>query len=100
VARKRAPRVVAARPAPPEAAGDQPDGAADSEPQQPGRAGFRTWGKCKDTRGDLPQIGMAVTRTGIPGAGVVLAGNTNDSALIRQARPPAGGDPGPDRVGR
>ena len=34
----------------------------------PTRVGFRTWGKSKDSRGDLPQIviGMAVTRTGIP----------------------------------
>jgi len=31
-------------------------------------AGFRTWGKSKDHRDDLPQvvIGMAVTRDGIP----------------------------------
>src|SRR5512142_731123 len=31
-------------------------------------AGFRTWGKSKDRRDDLPQvvIGMAVTRSGIP----------------------------------
>jgi hypothetical protein len=41
-----------------------------------GGVGFRTYGKSKDSRDDLPQvvIGMAVTRAGIPGAGVVLAG--------------------------
>jgi transposase len=39
-----------------------PDGAEGRE------AGFRTWGKSKDHRDDLPQIviGMAVTRDGIP----------------------------------
>ena len=38
--------------------------------------GFRTCGKSKDHRDDLPQvvIGMAVTRRRDPGAGVVLAG--------------------------
>ncbi len=52
------------------------------------RAGFRTWGKSKDARGDLPQIviGMAVTRTGIPVRVWSWPGNTADSALIRQAK--------------
>ncbi|SFF91074.1 IS1634 family transposase [Blastococcus tunisiensis] len=52
------------------------------------RAGFRTWGKSKDARGDLPQnvIGMAVTRTGIPVRVWSWPGNTTDSALIRQAK--------------
>jgi transposase len=52
------------------------------------RVGFRTWGKSKDERPDLPQvvIGMAVTRTGIPIRVWTWAGNTGDSALIRQAR--------------
>jgi hypothetical protein len=52
------------------------------------RAGFRTWGKSKDFRGDLPQIviGMAVTRTGIPVRVWSWPGNTADSALIRQAK--------------
>ena len=51
-------------------------------------AGFRTWGKSKDSRGDLPQIviGMAVTRTGIPVRVWSWPGNTTDSALIRQAK--------------
>lgn len=52
------------------------------------RAGFRTWGKSKDFRGDLPQIviGMAVTRGGIPVRVWCWPGNTADSALIRQAK--------------
>ena len=39
------------------------DGSGGREP-----GGFRTWGKSKDHRDDLPQIviGMAVTRDGIP----------------------------------
>jgi hypothetical protein len=51
-------------------------------------AGFRTWGKSKDSRGDLPQIvvGMAVTRDGIPVRCWAWPGNTADSALIRQVK--------------
>jgi hypothetical protein len=51
-------------------------------------AGFRTWGKPKDRRDDLPQIviGMAVTRDGIPLRVWCWPGNTNDSALIRQVK--------------
>jgi Transposase DDE domain len=51
-------------------------------------AGFRTWGKSKDHRDDLPQvvIGMAVTRDGIPLRVWCWPGNTADSALIRQVR--------------
>jgi IS4 transposase len=51
-------------------------------------AGFRTYGKSKDSREDLPQvvIGMAVTRAGIPVRVWCWPGNTSDSALIRQAR--------------
>jgi hypothetical protein len=50
--------------------------------------GFRTHGKSKDHRPDLPQvvIGMAVTRTGIPVRVWSWPGNTNDSALIRQVK--------------
>lgn len=50
--------------------------------------GFRTWGKSKDSRGDLPQIvvGMAVTRNGIPVRCWAWPGNTADSALIRQVK--------------
>jgi len=51
-------------------------------------AGFRTWGKSKDHRDDLPQvvIGMAVTRGGIPLRAWCWPGNTGDSALIRQVK--------------
>jgi transposase len=50
--------------------------------------GFRTYGKSKDHRGDLPQvvIGMAVTREGIPVRVWSWPGNTGDSALIRQVK--------------
>jgi len=59
-----------------------PDGAGATE------TGFRTWGKSKDYRDDLPQIviGMAVTRDGIPLRVWCWSGNTNDSALIRQVK--------------
>jgi hypothetical protein len=51
-------------------------------------AGFRSYGKSKDHRDDLPQIvvGMAVTRTGIPVRVWCWPGNTNDQALIRQVK--------------
>jgi hypothetical protein len=51
-------------------------------------AGFRTYGKSKDHREDLPQvvIGMAVTRSGIPVRVWCWPGNTGDSALIRQVK--------------
>jgi len=51
-------------------------------------AGFRTYGKSKDHRDDLPQvvIGMAVTRDGIPVRVWCWPGNTSDSALIRQVK--------------
>ena len=51
-------------------------------------AGFRTYGKSKDHRDDLPQIviGMAVTRAGIPVRVWCWPGNTSDSALIRQVK--------------
>src|SRR3954447_7811974 len=50
--------------------------------------GFRTYGKSKDSRDDLPQIviGMAVTRDGIPVRVWCWPGNTTDSALIRQVK--------------
>jgi Transposase DDE domain len=58
----------------------------DGEQREPG--GFRTWGKSKDYRDDLPQIviGMAVTRDGIPVRVWCWPGDTSDSALIRQVK--------------
>ena len=58
------------------------------EPADGATVGFRTWGKSKDHRADLPQvvIGMAVTRGGIPVRVWCWPGNTNDSALIRQVK--------------
>jgi Transposase DDE domain len=61
----------------------------DAEPTDDTRdVGFRTHGKSKDHRPDLPQvvIGMAVTRTGIPVRVWCWPGNTNDQALIRQVK--------------
>ncbi|MGO9296017.1 MAG: IS1634 family transposase [Streptosporangiaceae bacterium] len=51
-------------------------------------AGFRTHGKSRDSRNDLPQVvvGMAVTRDGIPVRVWPWPGNTADSDLIRQVR--------------
>ncbi|MEU6541234.1 hypothetical protein [Streptomyces sp. NPDC047000] len=50
--------------------------------------GFRSFGKSKDHRDDLPQvvIGMAVPRTGIPVRVWSWPGCTSDSALIGQAK--------------
>jgi hypothetical protein len=63
--------------------GPVPDGAGEGR-----EAGFRTWGKSRDHRDDLPQIviGMAVTRDGIPLRCWCWPGNTSDSALIRQVK--------------
>lgn len=61
----------------------------DGEPTDPVRdVGFRTHGKSKDHREDLPQvvIGMAVTREGIPVRVWSWPGNTADSTLIRQVK--------------
>ena len=55
---------------------------------RPGVAGFRAYGKSKDSRDDLPQvvIGLAVTREGIPVRVWCWPGSTADSALIRQVK--------------
>jgi hypothetical protein len=55
---------------------------------QAGETGFRTHGKSKDSRDDLPQVivGMAVTRDGIPVRVWSWPGNTADSGLIRQVK--------------
>ena len=62
----------------------------DGEPgREPGKVtGFRTYGKSKDSRDDLPQvvIGMAVTREGIPVRVWSWPGDTSDSKLIRQVK--------------
>ncbi len=65
--------------------GEHGEGAEAAAAQQ---AGFRTYGKSKDHRDDLPQVvvGMAVTRTGIPVRVWCWPGNTADSALIRQVK--------------
>ena len=62
---------------------DQADAATDGAEK-----GFRSFGKSKDHRADLPQvvIGLAVTRDGIPIRVWTWPGNTNDSALIRQVK--------------
>ena len=74
-------------------AGTEGDGTAetdgDQDGDQPGKTiGFRTYGKSKDHRSDLPQIvvGMAVTRDGIPVRVWCWPGNTGDSKLIRQVK--------------
>src|SRR6266705_3029844 len=67
------------------ATSENTDGEAGGERET---AGFRTYGKSKDHRDDLPQvvIGMAVTRDGIPVRVWCWPGNTSDSALIRQVK--------------
>ncbi|MFG2848974.1 IS1634 family transposase [Kitasatospora sp. NPDC048296] len=61
------------------------DGQDDGDAKQ---AGFRTYGKSKDSRDDLPQIviGMAVTRDGIPVRCWCWPGNASDQTLIRQVK--------------
>jgi hypothetical protein len=69
--------------------GRQGDGGGDDGEDPAGRpAGFREYGKSKDSRDDLPQIviGLAVTRDGIPVRVWCWPGSTADSALIRQVK--------------
>ena len=70
--------------------GNAAEGEQDGEgaEDEANRVGFRTYGKSKDSRDDLPQIviGMAVTRDGIPVRVWCWPGNTNDQALIRQVK--------------
>ena len=63
-------------------------GDGDEETPATSTTGFRTYGKSKDHRDDLPQIvvGLAVTREGIPVRVWSWPGNTSDSALIRQVK--------------
>jgi hypothetical protein len=67
----------------------QPDPEGDGRKRDDKRdVGFRTYGKSKDSRDDLPQIviGMAVTRDGIPVRCWCWPGNTADQKLIRQVK--------------
>lgn len=61
---------------------------ADDTDGEPKEAGFRTYGKSKDSRDDLPQIviGMAVTRDGIPVRCWCWPGSASDQTLIRQVK--------------
>jgi hypothetical protein len=81
--------------------GERTADGGDADPDK--AAGFRTHGKSKDSRDDLPQIviGMAVTRDGIPVRVWCWPGNTSDSALIRQVKDGhAGLEPGTGDLGR
>jgi Transposase DDE domain len=62
--------------------------AGDSAGEDTQKSGFRTYGKSKDSRDDLPQIviGMAVTRDGIPVRCWCWPGNASDQVLIRQVK--------------
>src|SRR3954451_2741798 len=77
-------------PLPTHRAGNAAEGEQDREgaEDEANKVGFRTYGKSKDSRDDLPQIviGMAVTRDGIPVRVWCWPGNTADSALIRQVK--------------
>jgi hypothetical protein len=63
---------------------EEPDGEGESEKV----AGFRTWGKSKDHRDDLPQIviGLAVTREGVPVRVWCWPGNTTDATVLTEVR--------------
>jgi hypothetical protein len=67
---------------------DQNGRRAGADGEAADEAAFRSLGKSKDSRPDLPQVivGMAVTRDGIPVRCWCWPGDTGDSALIRQAR--------------
>ena len=66
---------------------DRPAG-GDGENPAGKPAGFRAYGKSRDSRDGLPQvvIGLAVTREGIPVRVWSWPGNTGGSALIRQVK--------------
>jgi hypothetical protein len=72
-----------------EPVGRDKDGNATDDPQQVlEQRGFRSYGKSKHGRDDLPQVvvGMAVTRDGIPVRVWSWPGSTADSKLIRQVK--------------
>src|SRR5512144_2194037 len=64
---------------------DLAETAEDDEVTNPVESGRREFGHSKDSRGDLPQvvIAMAVTRDGIPVRCWTFAGNEQDTAIIR-----------------
>jgi hypothetical protein len=69
--------------------GDQAGAGGGDEENPAGKpAGFRAYGKSKDSRDDLPQvvIGLAVTREGVPVRAWCWPGNTAGTALIRQVK--------------
>jgi transposase len=61
------------------------DPVGDDPISNPIEAGTRAFGHSKDSRGDLPQvvIAMAVTREGVPVGCWTFPGNTTDTAIIR-----------------
>jgi hypothetical protein len=72
-----------------EPVGRDRDGQVTDDPEKVVKeGGFRSDGKSKDGRDDLPQVvvGMAVTRDGIPVRVWSWPGGTADSALIRQVK--------------
>ncbi len=72
-----------------EPVGRDRDGQVTDDPGQVVKeAGFRSYGKSKDGRDDLPQVvvGMAVTRDGIPVRVWSWPGGTADSTLVRQVK--------------
>jgi len=71
-----------------DACADSDKGQDEQDEEQGSTIGFRTYGKSKDHRGDLPQVvvGLAVTRDGIPVRVWCWPGNTGDSKLIRQVK--------------
>jgi hypothetical protein len=74
---------------PDEPVGRDKDGKVAEDPDKVAKQiGFRTHGKSKDSRDDLPQVvvGMAVTRDGIPVRVWSWPGNTGDMDLIRQVK--------------
>ncbi len=64
------------------------DPVGDDEVSNPVESGTRAFGHSKDSRGDLPQvvIAMAVTRDGVPVRCWTFAGNTADTAIIRTVK--------------
>ncbi len=56
--------------------------------QEDGQSAFRTYGKSKDHRDDLPQIviGLAVTREGIPVRVWCWPGHTNDQSVLAEVK--------------